>query len=154
MNFYVVGDSHGDTGWMMDIIRAAGANGIDTLYQVGDFGIWPGMGGAKYLDKVSKCAVENDVEVFVVLGNHENYDQIDAWEKDDRRSGLDGMIRVRPNLRIVGNKANAWERGGVTFGACGGAISIDREYREPHVSYWPQEYTSERDIDGLASAMF
>ena len=46
-------------------------------YQVGDFGLWstrPGTRGRHYLDTVQAALAEHDAQLYVVLGNHENYD--------------------------------------------------------------------------------
>lgn len=114
--------------------------------QLGDFGIWPGEGGARYLAEVSACAQRHDVRVDFIEGNHEDYTQLDNWLDGDDHN--DGSIAVAPNVHW-------WPRGSVTewygrrIGFFGGAVSVDRQRRWPYVSWWPQEEITDIDVDTM-----
>ena len=41
------GDWHGNVAWATSRLQAFGATGVSTVYQVGDFGLWPGPGGKR-----------------------------------------------------------------------------------------------------------
>lgn len=143
MKYLVIGDIHGNHVWMKRVIDVAVTQGIDTILQTGDFGCWPGQGGADFFDIVSRYLVKRGVKLYWVPGNHEDYNQIESWNPNDFNE--DGHYENRPNLYYVG-KVNRWVWNGVSFGSAGGAYSIDRKYRSPGVDWWPQEKFSTEDL--------
>lgn len=51
------GDWHGNQAWAAARIMSMGGRGVDVVLHVGDFGIWPGRSGKKYLLGIeSVCA--------------------------------------------------------------------------------------------------
>jgi hypothetical protein len=148
--FYLVGDFHGDLEWASQVMRSAWKDGVKTIFQLGDFGVWPGEFGKNYLDKLSKLAVVRDIVWKVTLGNHEDYGQIDhlfMW------GAVTEPQDIRENITILGNKAQVFSEFGLKFASLGGAVSIDRFDRVPGKSWWPQEKTTDQDVRNLA-AMF
>lgn len=148
IKFYLVGDTHGDLSFASRICKAAEADGVDTIYQLGDFGVWPGDSGQYYLDTLSENAGKRGVTWKVTLGNHEDYDQLDQIAGVER-----GSFNLRENIRILGYKAGVWQHGDIRFACIGGAVSIDRNMRMPHVSYWPQETIKDVDLWSLETQM-
>lgn len=132
----LAGDIHGNLHWHKRIIDYAVRLKVRHIMQLGDYGVWHGSGGERYLKGASDYAVENDVIVFFLPGNHENYVMLEeyaTWEKNE-----DGHVEILPNIFYVG-KVNAWNWHGKRFAAIGGAVSIDKEWRTEGVSWWPQE---------------
>lgn len=115
----VIGDSHGSRPMVREALRAASLLGADVVVSVGDFGIWPGSHGKQFLDVVETMAAARGLEVLVVPGNHDDYDQLAAVPTEDT-----GLLVLRDRVRAA-------PRGQVlTFGRfrwllCGGAASID-----------------------------
>lgn len=70
----VLGDTHGDTGWTLDVLDRFAEAGITHVLQLGDFGIWPNH--ESFLRKVNNRLVRNSQVLAVTLGNHENYARI------------------------------------------------------------------------------
>src|SRR5687768_2821553 len=81
--FGIAGDWHGNwrfAAWKLEEFARAG---IKTIFQLGDFGIWPGPSGDEYLGKLRKNLELHGQTIYVTLGNHEDYDQVDALEPDE-----------------------------------------------------------------------
>lgn len=133
----IAGDWHGNHQWGKKIIEAAKAEEIDKIIQVGDFGVWPGPEGKEYLEILSRALIKHGVKLYFVPGNHEDYNQIDQWNKKLPKNE-DGHIEVLPNLFYAG-KVNAWTWEGKRFASVGGAVSIDKHRRKENVSWWSQE---------------
>lgn len=144
--FAFAGDWHGNTNWANGCLLHLAAKGIDTVLHLGDFGIWPWTEGKKYLDSVEEMAARHDIRILFVDGNHEDFHQIEKVERDEDGLGLfrDHIIHLPRGFR--------WEWGGIRFGALGGATSVDRKWRTPGASWWPQEaitwQDAQRFVDG------
>jgi hypothetical protein len=145
----LAGDWHGNTLWAMSAINLFFANDIKVIYQLGDFGIWGGEGGTKYLRKLNKMLVKNDQLLIVTPGNHENYNMIRKWPLNEwgfqNRADLTNIWTI-PRGKI-------WEHNGVMVGSMGGAASVDLEHRTINKSWWLQEAITEKDIAALRESM-
>jgi calcineurin-like phosphoesterase family protein len=142
--FLVVGDTHGDVPFVSNVCKLAKSLGVDTVYQVGDFGIWDHRpDGVYFLDKLSENAGLRGCKWKFVAGNHENYDSLERHALAGTMD--DGMVYIRENITWVG-RSNVWYHDDVLMGAVGGAASIDRHARTPGVSWWPQELTTMGDV--------
>lgn len=143
--FMVVGDTHGNTNFAYSMCHKAMNAKIDTIYQVGDFGLWDHVpDGVKYLDNLNRKSEECGVTWHWVPGNHENYDRLAVHRAVN---GLDerGFVKIRDRI-LSTDKALVWTHDGLVFGAVGGAVSIDRNYRVLGRSYWEQERTTMEDV--------
>lgn len=129
----LAGDWHGNTIWAREcLIQLAGFN-VHQVYHLGDFGIWPGDRGKRYVDRVNATARHFGIDIWVTPGNHEDYDQISALPVGD-----DGLQRVATNIALI-PRGHRWEHGGRSFVSLGGAPSIDFEQRVEGVSWWRGE---------------
>lgn len=146
---FLLGDSHGDTGFMKFAIAAAARNGCDVLLQLGDFGYWDHtLGGREYLDKVSRTAIECEMPVLFVDGNHENHDMLrDLMFEESSR--FDGLVWVRPYVGWL-TRGALWEWESVLFGAAGGAASVDRSMRSQGWTWWSDEVLVRSDVAALS----
>lgn len=144
----LAGDWHKDArsaAWAVDELVARGAKRI---YQLGDFGVWPGEAGVRFLDAVEAVCVEHDVEVWAVPGNHDDYDQINTFPV-----GEDGLQRIRPHVVLI-PRGHRWEQGGRTFVGLGGAPSIDFMGRTAGVDWWPTELITKEDVERTVAGGF
>lgn len=132
----VAGDWHGNTRWAVHALSQLHDLGVSEVWQLGDFGLWPG--GGDYLDQVEAACVRLGVEILVTPGNHEDYDQLPAEPRVTKR--------VRDHITFLprGHRftVNGWHV--LSFG---GAPSIDFEHRTEGVSWWPAELSSEDEVD-------
>ena len=144
------GDWHGNVAWATSRLKAFGNAGISTVYHVGDFGLWPGSGGKKYLRVVNGTCEEADMRLFIVLGNHEDYDRVKLMRTD-----AEGWLYLKdyPLLRFA-TRGHTWvDASGTRFAALGGAGSIDRNIRRPGVSWWADEELTEEDCSRLVGGV-
>ena len=142
------GDWHGNVACATSRLQEFGAAGVSTVYQVGDFGLWPGSGGKSFLRTVDATCEQSDVQLFIVLGNHEDYGRVKLMRTDDA-----GWLCLKdyPRLRFA-TRGHTWvDAAGPRFAALGGAGSIDRSTRRPGVSWWPDEQLTEDDCARLVT---
>lgn len=146
----LVGDSHGNTGFIFDMLARASSRGIDRVVELGDFGIWPGQSGGIFRRKVDRRAAQLGVRLYGMAGNHDDADQISRFEADNRRDE-DGMVALGTGLRWI-SRGHRWEWSGVKFGSLGGAFSIDWRNRIPGRSWWPgAEEVQPADVEKLGT---
>lgn len=143
----IAGDWHGNTRWAGKVLDDFAAAGITRVYQVGDFGVWPGQGGIDFLASIDARLAGHGQHLFVIPGNHEDYDQLDALPHD-----AEGWLSHAgyPRIRFA-PRGHTWDAGGTRFAALGGAGSIDRIPRTPGVSWWPQEEITDADVATLTA---
>jgi len=135
MKFLILGDVHCYWADMnITIARAIKAHpDITHIVQVGDFGYgnWgtgekPFKASRAYLDDDAMKVYQN-AEKLWLDGNHENHDMLDqdggAWQPDWTYMPRGSVLEV-DGYRVM---------------FFGGASSIDKSRRIPHVSWWPQE---------------
>lgn len=143
--YLIVGDVHGDLSFTSKMNAMAKANDIETILQVGDFGIWDHYAdGVDFLDALNDEAERFGVQWFFVPGNHENYDRLEWYEANAEKT-LSGFTKIRDNIFYTG-KVNKWVWDGVVFKAVGGAHSIDKAWRTPLKSWWPQETLNDNEF--------
>lgn len=147
-----LGDSHGNTKFLLDAIHYAHAYDATHIVQLGDFGIWDHVpAGVKFLDDVDDELEDAGISLIFCDGNHENFDSLLSLPVSE-----DGFRYVRKNIAHA-PRGHIWQLSGVTFMAMGGAHSIDgpngiwTQYRGPVSaagvmeddfdmgSWWPQE---------------
>lgn len=134
------GDWHGDARWALHALDIFAQHRIRTILHVGDFGIWPGEGGAKFIRKVDRKLADLGQILIVTPGNHEWYDRL-----DEIAASGDGMKRLTPRIIFL-PRGYRWVWRGWKFMSLGGAPSIDFDRRKRGVSWWPQEAITMGDV--------
>jgi calcineurin-like phosphoesterase family protein len=134
----VAGDWHGSFVQADNVIRHAKEQGIDTIFQVGDFGIW--HNDKPFLNKMEFLLNQWNIELYFIDGNHEDFPRL-----YDKKVLEDGTRYVRPHITHI-PRGYRWEWHGLTFLALGGAASIDRKHRRTGYSWWPEELITVEDI--------
>lgn len=140
---YVTGDLHGPAGLERLECWSEGREG-DFLIVAGDFG-YPWDYSEIECDEI--VWLESlPCKVLFVDGNHERFGH---WEDRPAESWCGGMVqRLRdrsPIMRLM--RSEVYNIDGVRIFTLGGATSIDRAYRIPHVNWWPQEVPTERNFE-------
>lgn len=139
-----------DFGKVRDFARASdGLTRDDCLIVLGDFGlVWSDPATEEEAGLLDWLDSQSWTTLFVD-GNHENFDLIDALPVEELYGGH--VQYVRPHvIRLM--RGERYEIGGFSFFVCGGAHSIDKEWRTPHKSWWPQEVPSEEERARIAEA--
>lgn len=135
----MAGDWHGSFSQAETVIRHCKSLGLDTIFQVGDFGIWDSS-TKKFLNQMQHLLGQWDIELYFIDGNHENFPMLYEKPYND-----DGTRHVRENITYI-PRGYRWEWHGLTFLGLGGAVSIDRSHRVEGRSWWPQEALTDEDI--------
>lgn len=129
----LAGDWHGDVEHAESVIRWAARQDAQGVVQLGDFGIWPGMAGAAYVQHVARVAREAGVWVAFIDGNHEDFWALNMLPKDEH-----GARMVAQGVWHLPRGLN-WTWKGQNWLALGGATSLDRPSRRLGISWWPEE---------------
>lgn len=174
-NYLFVGDTHGDWDFL-DRVASMAAEHDAEIIQVGDWGyVWPGLNprdlsiktkgvAEAQLEAVSQALAragefhaKPPVMMRFVDGNHdwhpklrelcrtacpgEHYETSRGVRLDDA-----GLVRYQP-------RGSTYEdEDGTRFLFCGGAPSIDREFRTDGRSWWKEEVISEEEFQRCMDA--
>lgn len=75
-------------------------------------------------------------------GNHDNFPRLNALP---RRIWCGGEIGVIANKLLHLRRSQIFNINGKSFFVLGGANSMDKEFRTPHVTWWPEELVNKRE---------
>ncbi len=136
MSIIYLGDIHG----RLDVFHKLRSvvTDQDIIIQVGDFGIDTGdilRGWNRVFGINFPCPV------YFIDGNHENFDTIDAWGKNEVTEVANGLFYIPRGMVMKIN--------GQRMGFLGGGPSIDKYWRVEGQSWWPQELITDEDVDRL-----
>jgi hypothetical protein len=150
----VAGDWHGNGGWARWVIAKVGQmlkrEDRKIILHAGDFGVWPGAAGRKFLDEVALALHLADVELWFVDGNHEWHPELIALREEGLRYGADGLVPIDHPLHDQAvifwiPRGHRWKWHGKTWMGLGGAVSVDAAVRQEGRSWWPEEtFTGEQ----------
>ena len=137
---YITGDIHGrnDISKLRHNKTLTTLNAEDYLIIAGDFGgVWDG----NWQDiTVQKFYNEQPYTTLFIDGNHENFDLLNSYPVDCWNGGkvhriTDKIVHLmRGQVFIIAGK---------TIFTFGGGLSVDKIYRTPGLTWWPQEEPSE-----------
>jgi hypothetical protein len=137
-----LGDLHGDWGFgVRALTHATQERGASVAVQVGDFGFC--HPSEAFVAAMSAAAVQLDLPLLWIDGNHENHDALHAMPCDPAT----GLRPIAPGIWHL-PRGYRWSWGGVRFLALGGAHSVDRPLRTPGLDWFPQEKISVADATG------
>lgn len=148
----IAGDWHGNLLWGSHVIRSASnilpAGKPRVIIHVGDFGIWPGPVGTRYLHELSRELHAQDMYLLFIDGNHDDHSQLAALHD----ALGPGPVPVHWLGRIWHlPRGTRWEWHGVRWLAVGGAGSPDRWRRTAGLSWWPEEVITTEQADSIAA---
>jgi hypothetical protein len=146
----LIGDVHGDVSDLQTAIHAAADADAEVALALGDWGfIWAPYETAqerRALDAIEASCERYGVELYVVEGNHENFDRTEALEAD-----ANGIRWVRPTIGILPRVFRGVSDSGVRYAGLAGAGSPDRSMRQEGRSWWPQEAITVDDLAALGT---
>ena len=139
---FITGDTHGDIDYKkLLILKEKNLSYDDYLIICGDAGIcWSPFDFTRFL------RLYNDIGCTIIFvdGNHENFDMLNMCDLVEYKGALMHQIDehifhvLRGEIMTLESK---------TFFCLGGAVSIDKMYRTPCLSWWPEEEITYHDID-------
>lgn len=154
---FVTGDGHGEIDFpKFDTLQKTLENNkepfdsSDIVIGCGDAGIvWYG-GKNREEEKLLKRYANKKATFLWVLGNHENYGRIYSDEFPVINLPLvNGEVRqVSDNVFFLLN-SHMYTIAGKKFLVFGGGLSVDKAYRIPGRSWWPQEIPTDEEYHQL-----
>lgn len=117
----------------------------DYVIVCGDFGIlWFLDSKRTQKDKMLKWYNSRPWTTLFIDGNHENFDKLNALPEENWNGGT--IHRISDSV-IHLTRGQVFNIDGKTFFTMGGATSVDKFARTPHVSWWPQELPSCKEYE-------
>ena len=146
MTVYVTGDIHGgvDMQKLRDWDLGDSLTSDDYLIIAGDFG-FPWDFSAEECADIAWLE-SRPYTVLFVDGNHERFDHWAERPMELWHGGLTQRLSDTSPIRRLA-RAEIFELDGSTIFTMGGATSVDKEYRIPYSSWWPQELPDERNFE-------
>lgn len=134
---FITGDTHGPRE-IARIGRAfrsvEGLDKSDYLIVLGDFGlVWADRSAYTYW---LRWLEKKPFTTLFIDGNHENFDMLDALPVECWHGGA--VHRVNDSVLHL-MRGQVFDIAGRSFFCMGGARSVDRARRTPHISWWPRE---------------
>ena len=141
-----VGDVHGSASWFGYVLRQVSEFGVRRVIQLGDFGLWPGRDGQRYLDEIARLLSQYVAELIFIDGNHDWHEERLRFRPEN-----DGLVTLRPRLRYA-PRGTVLDLDGLRVLAIGGAPSIDADQRVEGVNWWRDEILSSKDAERCLAA--
>ena len=129
------------------------------ILQAGDFGYWPHKHCTTDLSRRGRTlwnqyGIKNEVpglkdglvKIYWCDGNHENHDALDALETANPSQAFH---EIMPGVYFASFGSILQLLDGTRVMFCGGADSIDKDWRTPGDTWWPQEIINIQDMNRL-----
>lgn len=139
---YITGDTHGDVDFNKLLkLKDEKVTYNDYLVICGDAGICWSQDSLEY-----HLSLYRDIGCTIIFvdGNHENFEMLNELPLVEYCGAL--MHRVDQHIFHI-LRGEIMNLEGITFLCIGGAVSIDKKYRIPYISWRPEEIINEHDID-------
>lgn len=135
--------------WAIPALRRANRDTRSVLH-VGDFGIWPGGEGKRYIESVEYWCRRTNLTLYVTPGNHEDWDQLDAGY-----GAFPGSLFWVSEHVCMLPRGYRFTIGNHTALSFGGAASVDKSwrltYRGKHPIWWEHEIATEEEVQHAVS---
>ena len=139
---YITGDTHGDIDFVkLYRLREKNLSYNDYLIICGDCGIcWSN----EYFKHFLRLYNRIKCTILFIDGNHENFEMLNNMPLVEFHGAL--MHQIDKHIfHILRGEILTLE--GKTFLCIGGGNSIDKMYRTPYLSWWPEEEITYHDVD-------
>lgn len=136
--FVLAGDWHGRIHQAFDVVEYTISKNIDTIVQVGDFGI--SHHDRDFLDRLQERLAKFSINLYFVDGNKDFQPKLYMLPLNE-----DGTKTVRENIYYL-PRGYRWTWNNFSFLALGGAPSINYQKSPSHV-WCREEYITQKDID-------
>lgn len=142
---YFCGDTHGEFFFLNQYLRNATKN--DNFFICGDFGYWDRStfreGKGFYHELIKN---PNHAKIYFCDGNHEQHEWLNDLEK---KYGWESPIEVKENIFFCprGSSIELFDGRRILF--AGGADSIDKQWREEGITWFPQETMKYSDYERI-----
>lgn len=131
---YICGDLHGEYGTPEEAYFLKHLSKDDILIVLGDFGWDWTYSNLKQF--------QLPCQTLFIDGNHENFVILQNLPEEEHFGAPVGVV----NDRVYWLKrGNLYTIEGKTFFCFGGANSVDKEFRTPYKSWWPEEIPNQKE---------
>lgn len=141
----VVGDWHGNTPWINELLPYLARRGYTHVLHVGDFGVsGPGYHETAFAKTLQTLTERHKITVLFIRGNHDNPDYLDSLPVTLRPTDymeFDTLTYLHEGNERIGYMSDGFllTHLGRKIMGLGGAVSIDREFRTPGRDWWAGE---------------
>ena len=143
----IFGDSHADGNFIRNILTEARSFNVTDVVQLGDFGY---SLDSTMLAPIRAWLDEDEGRTFYWLdGNHDEHNYIN--DKIVQGNGYDKPIAHFHDRMMYCPRGSTAQIGSKLCMFLGGAYSIDKYHRTPHVSWWPQEMITDEEVERACS---
>lgn len=140
---FITGDMHGIIGVARfkpdNFIEGMQLSKDDYVIVCGDFGLIFATKSIEEENDWLNWLNDRPWTTLFIDGNHENFNRLNSYEVEEWHGGK--VHRIRPSI-IHLMRGQVFDIAGHTWFTYGGAESIDRMYRVPYQTWWPQETPS------------
>lgn len=155
MRLMLAGDSHGNTNYVRRLVHEAKTVGTQHIVILGDFGLWDHfVDGVRFLDDINNYASRHDIQIIALGGNHDNWPRWN-WYVENNPKSNNGFVYIRSNVLLI-PKVHTWKWANKTFFVAGGAVSVDKVWRQqaesgpkghgPETLFWPGEQLTDTEV--------
>lgn len=159
---YLFGDIHGIEGLVKfkaeNFKPGPNLTKNDYVIILGDFGIpWFSKNSYTYRQELQYIKALSDCPwtTLFIDGNHENFDNLDSFEKQEFNGGI--ISKLEESVFWL-NRGYIFNLENKKFFVMGGAISLDKQLRTPGISWWSREIPNYeeyiRGVDSLVSVNY
>lgn len=145
MRILLVGDIHANTFYLRRAMEYAYNELCDRVFFLGDFG-W--KFDDNFLELGTKLFQKYGLFVDFLDGNHEDFDYLLSFPVAD-----DGYRHIAEGIRHI-PRGTILDLDGHNVLVMGGATSIDKMYRVPHISWWEQESITYDDMRNAIEGLY
>lgn len=157
MAVYVAGDTHGtiDIRKLEKWDKGKKLTKSDILIILGDTGIvfdpLQNMGNDVFMPHRREISLWNKINSFpwttlFIDGNHCNFDRLFSDEFDEIEMFGNKVKELSGSIYYL-QRGRVYTIEDKTFFTFGGGASIDKAYRQPHVSWWEQEVPNMKEVN-------
>lgn len=152
MRWFATGDTHGDFNRVYRWIEKMDFNNFNiNIIIAGDAGIcW--RKDKKDMNAFIEFHENNyNFHIWFIDGNHENFDVLNSFEPDEY-----GIVHLSTHIHYLPRGTGIFlstDFGTKSLICCGGADSVDKLRRVPHLSWWADEAITQEDVDKCIAHM-
>lgn len=145
---FLTGDTHGDFKRFSSTNFPEGKELTkdDYVIVLGDFGLIWDIQSSKNEMYWSKWLNNKPWTTLFIDGNHENFDRLFSPEFEEVPM-FDSYVKQISDSIFYLQRGHIYNIDGNSILALGGAMSIDKQFRQSHITWWAQETLSYAEIE-------
>lgn len=139
---YITGDTHGDIDFKkltMPFLEKLTKE--DYVIIAGDCGV---LFDEKNKIEMIKKYSSLSFTILFVDGNHENFDLLNSYQIEEWHGG---KVHKLSEKLIHLMRGQVFDIEGLKFFTFGGGLSIDKKYRTPYKTWWPEEMPTNKELN-------